>query len=127
MPDLDVTFLLSDPDFATTFDVLPQTQSVNTYGEALNTGQLVTGVVGVVTALDDLNLQRVPEGQLQKGAIQIYTMRLLDAGGQGRTADTIFWPSGADDAYVVVDVSDWSQFGAGWVMAIASRIQVSAP
>jgi hypothetical protein len=118
VPDLDLTFLLEDPDFATVFDVQTQVQIVTGGGLGVDTPTKTYNIVGVVTALGAKNLDRVPEGQRQEGAIQVYTMQPLSTGGAGRDADLVYWPAGGTTAYTVVNVNDWSQFGSGWYEAI---------
>ena len=81
MPLLDVSDVLTDPDFVTTFDVFRSTQAISSGGIAADSPEPVNAsVIGVVEAASTFELQRLPEAQRQKGAIYIYTQYRLSDG-----------------------------------------------
>lgn len=122
MPNLDVSELLYDPDFATTFDVIRSTQAVDIHGMASNAQVATFGVVGVVTANDDISLLRTPEGERLNGSITIHTTFRLTNGSGATDADVVVWNG---RQYIVTSVGDWGQFGAGFIMAICSLQQLN--
>lgn len=123
MPFLDVSDVLDDPDFVTTFDVMKATQSISSNGVATDTSEPIdTGVYGVVEAAASLTLQRLAEGSRQGGAIHIYTRYRLSDGRGNEEAHVVLW-NGAH--YTVVSVDDWSQFGAGYVRATCDLTDIN--
>ena len=81
MPLIDVTEVLSDPNFYTYFDVYRYDQRIDDNGltQVVNPRQYL-GVSGVVTALRARELQRLPEAERLEGLIQIYTKFRLTSG-----------------------------------------------
>jgi len=117
MPLLDVSDVLSDPDFATVFDVVRTTTAVSG-GRTVLQSQTTANVIGVVQPASTRELERLPEAERTRGAITIYTTFALNAGSAGFTADTVNWNG---SSYTVMSVDDWSQFGAGYVKALAQK------
>lgn len=126
MPFLDVSDVLSDPDFATTFDVLRSTITT-VKGRGVSTTQTFAGVIGVVTPAGSNDLKRMPEAARMSGAITIHTtFRLTSSGLQpdGTTADAdiVSWQG---RQWSVLSVDDWTQFGAGFVRAAATMLSLN--
>ena len=131
MPFLDVTDVLTDPDFATTFNVTRTTESVGENGRLGSSPALFPAIVGVVTP-DKRNLVRLPDGSRQTASITIYTKFQLTSGegcvnsSPGNVAsiaaDVVSWKG---RNYVVAAVEDWSQYGAGFVKAAADYVDIN--
>lgn len=113
MAQLDVSDILTDPEFADRFTVVRNIQSINDKGRANNTENL-TPARGVVTANNGMQLNRQPDGSLVSGAITIHTRYRLISGVDGRDADEVIWQ---DVRYTVDNVADYSHFGRGFVAA----------
>lgn len=131
MPFLDITDLLFDPDFATTFDVIQTQETVNGAGRTVQTLVTTSDVVGVVIP-DGGSLVRQPDGSRLSGAIQVYTTFLLSEGSGGTDASPASGTSAEADIvvwkgrkYIVAATQDYSEFGAGWVLASADFIGVN--
>jgi len=127
MPLLDVSSILTDPDFATRFDVIHSTLTIGDGGVGVRSSKTTRNIVGVVTANDDINLLRTEEGQRLAGSITVHTKFALTDGGRdyrGQTvdADVVVWKG---RQYVVASIGDWSQFGAGFITAVCMLQQVS--
>ena len=122
MPSLDVTDILTDPDFADTFTVTRSIQTVSTGGMASNALSVLTGVSGVVTANDNVELLKMPDGEILSGSITIITKFRLTDGGGTQDADVITWHG---RTYQVKTIGDWSGFGAGFIEAICTLNVVS--
>lgn len=128
MATLDVTDVLLDPDFATTFDVERDASTVSSQGETVLTPTTTTGVVGVVTPANSNDLRRMADAGLERltGSIAIHTSFQLLAGGTQNgvttTADIVTWKG---RQYSGLTVDDWTQFGAGFVRAVATMLSLT--
>jgi hypothetical protein len=116
MPGIDVTELLTDPTFAETFTVIRSTKTI-VAGRARLTPKRFPGIIGVVQPAGGLDLQRLPDGSNLTGAIVIWTKYLLTNGdlSEDLSADQVDWDG---HFYTVMNVKDWSRYGAGFVNAV---------
>lgn len=122
MPNIDVTDLMSDPDFASPVEATRAIQAVGQNGRATYTSQITYGI-GVVSPANTAELLRLPEGSRTQGAITVRTVMRLSAGDpSGYPADTVAWQGAT---YTVRQVNDWSHFGAGYVEAVCERIPLA--
>ncbi len=121
MPLLDVTEVLTDPDFVDSLVCSREAQTVGSDGVAVNTNTDST-FYGVVTAASGNNLVRTPEGAYTKGDIIIVTQFALRTGATGGAADEITW---AGKRYTVTQVNDYSRYGAGFIWAVADIIPLA--
>lgn len=114
MPNLDVTEILSDPDFADfSLVVTRNIQTVDRQGFAANTPTSTT-FTGVVTVDRSLEARRMQAGQVVTGAILIVTTERLTQGQTGRDADIVTYQN---RDYRVTFVDPYTAFGAGFVQA----------
>lgn len=114
MPYLDVSEILSDPDFTQKLLCARQQQTVNAEGIAVNAPPLNLKFRGVVTAMKGYELQRDPEGELITGTILIVTRFQLRDGKSGWSADVV---QIGVRSYTVTNVQDYSRYGRGFVQA----------
>ncbi len=117
MPLLDVTEILSDPDFADTITVTRTSQTGFDHGRPIVTTQTFPNVTAVVTAGQGDILKYFPEMANIQGAILIHTTFRLTSVSETTQADVITW-QGRD--YQITGVNDWSTFGAGFIMAVGT-------
>lgn len=122
MPDLDVTDILSDPDFSDTFTVTRFVQSISDGGIASNTPTVFSNILGVVTANDNIDLLKMPDGEILNGSITIHTTFRLTNGDGATDADIITWHG---RTYQVRTIGDWSGFGPGFISAVCTLNVVS--
>lgn len=117
MPDLDVSELFTDPTLAETFTVIRSTKVAGDNGRSVVTPIPFPGVVGCVQPAGGLDLQRLPEGAHLTGAIVIWTTHQLTDGDLSKSlsADDVEWNG---HRYTVMNVKDFSNFGAGFVNAV---------
>lgn len=112
---LDVSALLDETAFCTTFTVLRITEAVNDHGRAeyAEASMPMTGVVQPATARE---LDRLPEGERDKETLTIYTRQPLHVGNlpEGTAADCVLY-NGA--RYTVSAVETWP----GYTRALAQR------
>lgn len=120
---LDVTDLLLDPEVAgETFVVVRRRLTVGAHGR-VETGRERHTAVGSVTPTGDQSLAREDAYATQSKSIRVVTSFALrgpskDRGPGGQEVqylpDVVVW---GGDFYVPVSISDYSQFGAGFVEA----------
>jgi len=114
MPNLDVTEILFDPDFADfSLVVTRNVQTVDDDGFA-NNAQSKTTFAGVVTVDRSLEARRMQAGQVVNGAILIVTTERLTQGQTGRDADIVTYQN---RDYRVTFVDPYTAYGAGFVQA----------
>ncbi|WP_312384840.1 head-tail adaptor [Atlantibacter subterraneus] len=114
MPFLDVTEVLSDPDFCdSTLVCTRKTQTVDADGFAINTDQDIP-FDGVVTVDRSLEARRMAAGQVISGAILIVTSFRLTQGKPGQDADVVLYNG---RHYRVTFVDPYTSYGAGFVQA----------
>lgn len=118
MPTLDVADIISSPEFQTSFVVSRRIQTVNPAtglaAEVLETGFPQTQF-GVVTPASGKRLVRNAEGENVVGDIQVVTkFRLSEGDGSSYSPDIVTWKS---QQYWVAAVNDYSEFGAGFIVA----------
>jgi galactose-6-phosphate isomerase len=119
MPTLDVTRILTNPAFCDyTLSVQRNVQTVGENGLAVNT-PTTTAFSGVVTPRGGKRLIRGSDAARMTGSIEISTMFVLDDGATGTDADIVSWQG---RQYTVVDVQDWTTYGAGFVTAVCELI-----
>jgi len=122
MPLLDVSEVLTDPDFVdTTLQCTRQDQTVGENGRATNAPSITPFAGVVVNDAGDL-LLRIAEGERIVRSITIYTKFRLVDGRDGRSADLVTW-QGAQ--YTVTNVANWSAYGAGFVAATCDLLPLS--
>lgn len=123
MPLLDVSDVLTDPDFADTFTVYREAVTVGDNGRPTRT-ETTFSAVGVVTPDMWSTLQRAPEGSNVSEIITVITQFRLTSSVDGSDADEIVWNG---KRYVVIAVGDCTRYGAGFVEASASLKGMSPP
>lgn len=101
----DLSTIVTDPDFATMFDVETRVESVGENGRAAF-GTMINTATGAIIP-DGESLKRQPDGSRLSGAIKVYTCRALWPADEARQADVVIW-NGA--RYTVMAVSDLSQW-----------------
>ncbi|WP_429498953.1 hypothetical protein ACQUFY_08500 [Robbsia andropogonis] len=114
MADLDVSDVLLDPDFADRLTVTRNVQTVDQHGRA-SVSEEETSILGVVTADKARERAMAAAGVFIKGSILVHTtFQLTDGSAPDTDSDVVTWRS---KQYTVVQVSDYSHFGAGFVSA----------
>lgn len=125
LPQNEVTEVLFDPDFASSFDVVRYTNARGPTGRGVSTVAIQKqNVSGVIYPDKGRNLQRLGLGQKNVDSIRVVTTYRLSPGSQGLDADIVAW-NGAH--YTVVAIADWSQYGAGFVEATCDMLEFVHP
>lgn len=115
MPNLDVSDVLSDPDFVSRGIECKRTSVIVGDNGRPQTTVKTSKFNGVVTSNDGYKLDRSPDGTMIKGAINIHTRFVLTEGDVSHQADEINW-QGRD--YIVFQIKPNLQYGRGFVKAI---------
>jgi len=124
MPELDVGELTVDPDLAgTRFIVVRRKETVNTFGERTS-GIERFYPTGQVTPTGNNSLTREEAYQFGAKSIQVITRFLLhhiatDRGRVRYDPDIVIWRG---DSFVVKSIDDYSEFGAGMIVAECASI-----
>jgi len=119
MPALDVSDLLSDPDFMDHFAVVRSVVTVDPVTGRGYEAQTTEDAFGVVTSGDGQNLVREADAARDSGTITVHTTYRLTEGsrGDGTDADIVQWNG---HSWTVVRIDDYSRYGAGFVVATCS-------
>lgn len=122
MPEIDVTDVLLDSDVAgEDFTYARRPETVTQAGRGVRALQVYPGV-GSIQPIEDNSMARTEDYDAAANTIQIITMTRLrsvsqDQGGNQFAADIVTWKG---NSYVVKTVEDFSQYGAGYVRAVAT-------
>lgn len=115
MPQLDVSFLTTDPDFSEALTIIRRTQSAGSNGRAITTEtEIIPAPFGVVTPGAVSPVYRAAEYESAGDAISVCTNFVLRSAQAGHLPDILVWRG---SRYYVQKIMDYSQFGAGFVVA----------
>lgn len=110
---IDVSELMTDPDFTNTISLTRRTQTISDYGKTILTGTATT-ITAIVQAGSGEVLKRNPEYSVMEDWITIYAKFDFRADGNGYYADLITWNS---RDFQVKTVTDYSNWGDGYTRA----------
>lgn len=111
MPQLDVSFVVSDPMLADSFSVTRRTDVVDDKGRTTPTPiEIFDNLVGVITQQDPADLMRRDDGQMVPRMIFVASRFIFRGASVGYQPDIITW-NGSD--YTVKHVMNYSRFGNG--------------
>ncbi len=111
MAQIDVSELMSDPDFVDPIQVITRTPSVSEFGENTVNTVSTLSTIGSVQPASGRALQRLPE------ALRVANVSSFWFKGQIIATETSRYPSilvFRGKRYQVQTVMDWSNFGAGY-------------
>jgi hypothetical protein len=120
---IDVSELLTDPDFTNTVTLIRRASTVNIYGENVMTETQST-ITAVVQGANTESLERVPEGARLSDLIDVYYKGQLTAESPSGYADIIVWGGKRYQVFEVVE--DFMNFGAGFTKAVCKLEAVNA-
>lgn len=117
MADLDVSDIILDPDFSQ--PIVIQRNRISTVNGIGLSEPYQLQAVAVVVPAGSIELNRLPDAEMVKGRVHIYTQFPLTSGDDGLTADIVLWRG---RSYTVSAVDDYTQFGVGFVDATADLL-----
>lgn len=112
---IDVSELLTDPDFTNTVTLIRRASSVNSYGENVLT-ETSSSITAVVQGANTETLERVPEGARLSDLIDVYYKGVLHAESPSGYADVIVFGGKRYQVFQVIE--DFMNFGAGFTKAV---------
>lgn len=110
---LDVSFLLTDPDFADQVAVWRPTQTVDAHGVALVSYEVFV-ITACIAPASGAVLELIPEAERALESISVSSITPLRVANGSDQADEVDWN---DKRYRVSIVQDYSNFGAGFTVA----------
>lgn len=110
MARIDVTELLSDPDFVDNVQIVSRQSSENTYGENVIT-ESTRNLVGSVQPASGKALQRLPEALRVANVSSFWVKGEIVATADGKYPDLLVFKG---KRYQVQFIFDWTNWGAGW-------------
>src|ERR1700757_3909020 len=124
MAELDVSELMNDPDFVSTFYVTRTQQVVDAHGRAQDGTASRQKLIGVVLPISARTMNIMQDSINVNGAIEIYTKYRLEGPSQTTKPDTVEWQG---NTYLVANVQPYTAFGAGHVHAVCQLRDLVAP
>jgi hypothetical protein len=124
MADLDVSEVLDDPFFTTTFSIVKTSRVVNSNGVGVVSNETQTdGLIGIIIP-NKGSLSRFDDGSRLSESLEVYTKFQLSQGtkiddASMIDADIIIWKG---KHYVVSASNDFSDFGRGFYHSTADLI-----
>lgn len=112
-----------DPAFITLVTVIRRTETVNNLGRGVITELLIPNVEVVITMSSPSDLRRLSDYDIQSKAYTVVTPFRLQGIAPNQKNDIILYDG---DRYQIMDVKDYTNYGRGFVSAIAVS-EVAAP
>lgn len=124
MPELDVSDVLTDPDFLDQLVCIRTTQGIGPNGVVFAASQQLLQFYGVVTSDRGLLLEREAAGSRIDGSIVVVTKFRLQDGSTiaSLAADIVQWNN---QQWTVVHIDPYTRYGAGFVQALCDLIPVT--
>lgn len=110
MASIDITELLTDPDFVDRLTIINRASTVNDLGENVLT-ETPFQSVGSVQPADAKTIERLPEA-LQSGDVRSFWIKgEISSGGKNKYPDIILFHG---KRFQVQTAAPWLNWGAGW-------------
>ena len=123
MPTLDVSDIPVCVEFGDRFDVLRRPETINAFGRSV-TSQVTATAYGTIYPTGDNSLVRQTDYELGRKTLTIVTPYRLRQAAPGYQPDLILYRG---NEYVVSKIEDYSQYGAGLIVAEVSSILATDP
>jgi len=123
MAEIDVSELLTDPDFVDDLQVIRRSATVNSRGENVVTEPTTISTVGSVQPAPAKAVQRLPEA-LRVSDVRAFFINLpIIQDGDSSYPDIIVY---GGKRYQVITAAPWLNFGEGWNEGICVAEKPSA-
>lgn len=110
MAQVDVTELLSDPDFVDPIELVTRVTAINNFGENI-IGEKTTPSVGCIQPADTATVEKLPDA-LRVGDIRSFWFKgVIIAAAPGKYTSVLIFQG---QRFQVLDVAPWSNFGEGY-------------
>jgi hypothetical protein len=125
MPTLDVSDIPLCAEFADRFDVIRRPETISQSGRSVPSQVTVAGLLGTIYPTGDNSLVRQTDYQLGRKTLTIVTPYRLQMAAPGYQPDLVLYRG---NQYVVSAIEDFSQYGAGFIVAeVSSILAIDAP
>lgn len=122
MARIDVSELMTDPDFISSFVIYRRVQALNGFGENAPT-ETTVNAVGSIQAATGETAKRLPDGVQLSKFITVYTKTVLEAESVGGYPDQVEYKG---RRYNVFQCLPWDAFGEGWYMVDCELERIKA-
>lgn len=123
MARIDVSELLSDPDFTDSITLIIRASTVDSFGENVMT-ETASTITAVVQGYSTETLERVPTGARLSDLIEVYYRGQLTAERPGGYADVIVWRGKRYQVFEITE--DFINYGVGFTKAVCKLEGVNA-
>mgnify|MGYP003385241070 CR=1 FL=1 len=123
MANLDLTELLTDPDFIDSVTVTRIGQTVDGHGMVVQATTIYDDVAMAVQPATGRVLEMFPDLERASDSIVVYTEFMLSGVTDTTQADQIEWNG---KSYTVQSINDYSNFASGWIMAACTLRSLAA-
>lgn len=120
MATLDVSEIIVCAEFADTFQVEQRPETLSQSGRSQVTPAGPTTQLGVIYPTGDNRLQRQADKEFGLKTLTCVTTYRLRTASPGAQPDRVYYRG---NIYIVTEVEDYSQYGAGFVVAQLSSVQ----
>lgn len=110
MAQIDITELLTDPDFVDPIVIISRFSLVNDFGENVLTESPFKSV-GSVQPADSKTIERLPEALQSADVRSFWVKGEISSGGKNKYPDIIFFRG---QRFQVQSAAPWLNWGAGW-------------
>lgn len=117
---LDVSEVLTDPNFQDTFSVIRSTENVDTHGRGALTQSRSLGI-GVVQPASGRTMELTPDAVRTSEMLEIWTQMHLQEATDTTQADVVLW---GGKQYMVQRVDAWDNWGQGYRHVVLTRKDV---
>jgi len=114
---IDVSDVLTDPDFTQLFSVTRSTRSVAANGRVSETTEILP-MSGVIAPATPRQLERLAEGDRSAEIIAVYSLTTLTPGTEQLAPDLVEWRG---RMYRVISLDDFHDYG-GWCVALCAAV-----
>lgn len=126
MPQLDVTDILLDPDFADVIHVTRRPYTIDVNGRPVITPQLLCPI-GVITQGTPKGFEQQPDAQVGKAMITVHAFEFqfyeVETGKASSFQPDLITYNGS--IYTVTKVYNWSRYGKGFTACQAELYDVT--
>ena len=112
---VDVTDLLTDPDFIDAMSIISRVAVINTYGENSVTESTVN-TFGSIQPISGKDLLRLPESLREKNVSTFWVKGQIKGTACDAYPDILVFKC---KRYQVQQIMDWMNFGQGWTQGVA--------
>ncbi len=121
MAQIDVSDILSDPEFVDPIVVVKRTPSINSYGQN-ELSECKFQSHGSVQSVSGKTLQRLPEALRVANLYSFWVRGNITADGTQKYPDQLVFRG---QKYNVQHIFDWTNWGAGWCEGTCIRERIT--